>query len=156
MNRKILFDVNDFNYIAIECGYTERLIEKNFKDYGYKNIEFIGNVNYEKTYPKENINILKHFCAGTLIFKKKDGEIINFGTITGLIHDIDIEYDFCNFMNGDNIYDVIGYTINLNDKNDNKTVNKSDNNSDVDDTNVENSEDNIIKVLRISIDTESG
>ena len=148
MNRKNLFDVNNFNYIAIECGYTDRLIEKNFdftkfsEDYGFENIEFIGNINDEKTYPEENINILKHFCSGTLIFKKKDGKNINFRTITSLIYDINNEYDFCNFMNGDNIYDVSGYTINLNDK--------------TDDNKDENSADNIIKVLHISIDTESG
>lgn len=151
MNRKILFDVNDFNYIVIECGYTDRLIEKNFdftkfsEDYGFENIEFIGNVNDIKTYPEENINILKHFCTGTLIFKKIDGKNINFRTITSLIYDINNEYDFCNFMNGDNIYDVSGYTINLNDKSDDETDNKD-----------ENSADNIIKVLHISIDTESG
>ena len=152
MNRKILFEVNDFNYIAIECGYTDRLIEKDFdftkfsEDYGFENIEFIGNVNDEKTYPEENINILKHFCTGILLFKKKDGENLDFGTITRLIHNIDGEYNFCNFMNGDNIYDVSGYTINLNDKSDDET----------DDNKDENSADNIIKVLHISIDTESG
>ena len=162
MNRIFLFDVNNFDYIAIKCGYTERLIEKKFdftkfsKDYGFENIEFIGNINYKKIYPEENINILKYFCAGTLIFKKKDGENLDVGTILRLIHDIDDKYDFCSCMNCYNIYDVSGYTINLNDKSDNKSDNKTDNNSDIDDNKVENSEDNIIKVLHISIDTESG
>lgn len=148
---KQIFNVNDFDYIAIECGYTERLIDKNFdfttfsKDNGFENVEFIGNVNDISTYPEENINILKHFCTGTLIFKKKVGEIINFGTITQLIYNINNEYEFCNFMNGDNIYDIIGYTINLNDKSDDKYDDKTN-----------NPEDNIIKVLHFTIDTESG
>ena len=146
---KCIFNISDYDYIVIECGYTERLIEKKLedfntflKDYAFDNIEFIGNVNYKKTYPEENKDILKHFCAGTLIFKKKDGIDINFGTITSLIYNINNEYDFCNFMNGDNIHDVSGYTINLNDK--------------TDDNKVDNYEDHIIKVIHIVIDTESG
>lgn len=145
---KCIFNISDYDYIVIECGYTERLIEKNLdfntflKDYEFDNIKFIGNVNCKKTYPKENKDILKHFCTGTLVFKKKDGIDINFGTITSLIYNINNEYDFCNFMNGDNICDVSGYTINLNDK--------------IDDNKVDNYEDHIIKVIHIVIDTESG
>ena len=50
---RCIFNIDDYDYIVIECGYTERLIEKNFneflEDYAFDNIEFIGNVNYKKT-----------------------------------------------------------------------------------------------------------
>jgi hypothetical protein len=142
-NRRCIFNLSDYDFFAIECGYTERLTEEIFdfskfrEDYGFENIEFFGNVNHQNTYPKKNIKILKNFFNnGTLIFKKKDNENIDFGNITSLIYNINNEYDFCSCMDCKNIYDIIGYTINLNIDND--------------------IVDNIVKVLHIKIDTESG